>query len=296
MIKSMTGFGRVSRAISDRFAITVTAKSVNHRNLEVSVKLPEFLWEQEPAIRSSAAAIFARGKLDISIRVNRTSEPDYRVRINARVANAVIPQIRALLEEQGLPASLTGSDLMRVPDLLEVEAVDSDWEESEREGLRDVAGEAFQALDAMRIAEGTGLGNDIRARLVTIELRRAAIMEQRESINLETMESFRLRIAELTNKAGVEVSEDRIAQEFILMLERSDAAEELTRLGLHVTQSLLVIEGAEPAGKKLDFLCQEMLREINTLGQKSRSAQVRTTVVELKTELERVREQVQNVE
>ena len=296
MIKSMTGYGRVSGAISERFTITVTAKSVNHRNLELSVKLPEYLWEIEPAIRASASSIFSRGKVDVSIRVTRTSEPDYQVRVNSRVANAVIPQIRALLEEQGLPVALTGSDLMRVPDLLQVEALDIEWDEGEKQGLQDKAQAAFLALDHMRVAEGVGLRNDISMRLELIETLRKELLEQRDSINADAMESFRQRVSDISEKANVQVAEDRLAQEIVLMLERSDSAEELTRLGLHVEQTRALIQGVEPAGKKLDFFCQEMLREINTLGSKSRSSKIRTAVVELKTELERIREQVQNVE
>lgn len=296
MIRSMTGFGRLSAALSERFNATVTVKTVNHRFLEASVRVPESLWELESSIRALAAEAFSRGKVDISLRLQRTSEPDYTARVNARVANAVIPQIRALLEEQGIQQPITGSDLMRVPDLLQVDTVDTEWEETENEALRQLLREVFDRVNGMRSSEGEGLRTDILARLSSIDQGRLALLEKRDAITTELMDSFRQRVADLARTAGVEVPEERVAQEIVMLVEKADVAEELTRLGLHLEQARKVIEGSEPAGKKLDFLSQEMLREINTLGQKSRSGDIRGLVVELKTEVERIREQVQNVE
>ncbi len=296
MIRSMTGFGRLSDALSERLNATVTVKTVNHRFLEVSVRVPDSLWELESSIRALAAEAFSRGKVDISLRLQRTSEPDYTVRINSRVANAVIPEIRALLEEQGIQQSITGSDLMRVPDLLQVDTVDTEWEDSEHQALRELLRSVFDRVNEMRTSEGDGLRKDILERLATIDQGRVSLLERREAITAELMDSFRLRVAELARTAGIEVPEERVAQEIVMLAEKADVAEELTRLGLHLEQARKVIAGAEPAGKKLDFLSQEMLREINTLGQKSRSGDIRGLVVELKTEVERIREQVQNVE
>src|SRR5688500_15385238 len=134
MIQSMTGFGRASGAISTRYFVTVTAKSVNHRFLELGVRLPEYLWDMEAPLRAIASEVFSRGKIDLSVRVQRTQQPEYNVRINTQIANTVIPQLRSIAEELGL-GSFTGSDLMRVPDLLQVEAVDAEVSDDEREGL-----------------------------------------------------------------------------------------------------------------------------------------------------------------
>lgn len=296
MINSMTGFGRLSGELSERFAATITVKTVNHRFLETSVRVPDWLWEIESSIRALASESFSRGKVDISLKLQRTSEPEYSVRINSRVANAVIPQIRALLEEQGIQQPITGSDLMRVPDLLQVDTADSEWEEGEHAALRALLRQVFEKVSEMRKAEGEGLRADIVERLAAIDRGRLALLQRREAINGELMDAFRQRVADLSKGAGVEVPEERLAQEIVLMAEKGDVAEELTRLGLHIEQARKVIDGKDPAGKKLDFLSQEMLREINTLGQKSRSGEIRGLVVELKTEVERIREQVQNVE
>jgi uncharacterized protein (TIGR00255 family) len=296
MINSMTGFGRAGAALSPRYFATVTTKSVNHRFLEVSVRLPEYMWDMEAPLRALASEFFSRGKVDLSIRVQRTQQPEYNVRINTQIANSVIPQLRSIAEELGLGSSLTGSDLMRVPDLLQVEAVDAEVTDEEREALIALVREAFDAMRELRAREGVSLRDDIAARLQTIRDRSEELARHRDDVRAEVLANYQQRVQEIAAQAGVEVSQDRIAQETVIMVEKGDIAEELTRLAHHVEQIEKAIGGKEAAGKKLDFLSQEMIREINTMGSKSRSAAIRTLVVELKTEVERIREQVQNVE
>ena len=292
----MTGFGRAAGALSTRYFVAVTAKSVNHRFLETSVRLPEYLWEAESLIRAIASETFSRGKLDISVRVQRTAQPEYNVRINAQLANTVVPQLKSIAEELGLGSTFSGGDLLRVPDLLQVEAVDNEITDEEREALTALVREAFAQMVGMRAREGESLHADITSRLASIRASQQQLSEHREEIRAEMLASYQQRVQEIASAAGIEVNQDRIAQETVLMVEKGDIAEELTRLAHHVDQIEKAIGKKEPAGKKLDFLSQEMLREVNTMGSKSRSAVLRTVVVELKTEVERVREQVQNVE
>jgi uncharacterized protein (TIGR00255 family) len=296
MIHSMTGFGRAAGALSQRYFVAVTAKSVNHRFLETSVRLPEYLWDAESLIRSIASDTFARGKVDISIRVQRTAQPDYNIRINAQLANTVVPQLKSIAEELGLGTAFSGSDLLRVPDLLQVEAVDAEITDEERDALAALVREAFAHMSAMRAKEGESLHADITSRLGRIRELQQRLSQHRDEVRAELLASYQQRVQEIASAAGVEVNQDRIAQEVVLMVEKGDIAEELTRLSHHVDQIGQAIARREPAGKKLDFLSQEMLREVNTMGSKSRSAAMRSVVVELKTEVERVREQVQNVE
>ncbi len=297
MIHSMTGFGRTAGALSSRFFVAVTAKSVNHRFLEAGVRLPEYLWELEPLVRQLASDTFARGKVDISFRVQRTAQPEYSVRINEQIANAVVPQLRALATELGLgSASFSGGDLLRIPDLLQVDALEAEITEEEREALTRLVRETFAQMQAMRAREGETLQADITARLATIRRLSDELAAHREPIRSELLASYRQRVQEIAAQAGTDVNQDRIAQEVAIMVEKGDIAEELTRLAHHVEQTEKAIAGKEPAGKKLDFLSQEMLREINTMGSKSRASNIRMLVVELKTEVERIREQVQNVE
>src|SRR5688500_6223954 len=168
MIHSMTGFGRASGALSARYFATVTTKSVNHRFLEVSVRLPEYMWDMEAPLRAIAAESFSRGKIDVSIRIQRTQQPEYNVRINTQIANTVIPQLRAIAEELGLGATLTGSDLMRVPDFLQVGALDAEIAEDGRESLVGLLREAFKQMSTMREREGESLRSDISSRTKSI--------------------------------------------------------------------------------------------------------------------------------
>ncbi len=296
MIHSMTGFGRSSAALSARYFATLTTKSVNHRFLEVSVRLPEYLWDMEAPLRALASEFFSRGKVDLSVRIQRTQQPDYNVRINAQIASTVIPQLRSIAEELGLGSSLTGSDLMRVPDLLQVEPIDAEVTDEEREALLSLTRDVFTQMRVMREREGVSLRDDIAARVKSIRAHSEQIAAHRDDVRAEVLANYQQRVQEIAAAAGVDVAQDRIAQEVVIMVEKGDIAEELTRLAHHLDQIEKAIVGKEAAGKKLDFLSQEMIREINTMGSKSRSAAIRTVVVELKTEVERIREQVQNVE
>lgn len=296
MIKSMTGFGASSGSIGDRLSITVSAKSVNHRYLEVFVKLPEFLWEMEPRIRALASEFFNRGKIDVAVRAQRLAEPEYQARVNRRIADALVPQLKALMADLRVTEPLTPADLLRLPDLVEVSAQTTDLQDEDRDQIASIVREAFTRVAAMRAEEGAALRSDIDNRLKAITQYSQSLESKRTEIINEMLENYRQRVQEIAQAAGVAVDADRIAQETVLMVERGDIAEELTRLASHLAQVRKLIDGAEPVGKKLDFLSQEILREINTLGQKSRSAMVRSLVIELKAEVERIREQVQNVE
>ena len=296
MIHSMTGFGRAAGALSARYFATVTTKSVNHRYLEASVRLPEYMWDMEAPLRAVASEFFSRGKVDLSVRIQRTQQPEYTVRINTQIANVVIPQLRSIAEELGLGSSLTGSDLMRVPDLLQVDAIDAEIVDEERDALTALVREAFTLMRGMREREGEALRNDIAARTKGIRDFSEQLARHRDDVRAELLATYKQRVQEIAAAAGVNVPEERIAQEVVMMVEKGDIAEELQRLAHHVEQIEKAIGSKEAAGKKLDFLSQEMIREINTMGSKSRSAAIRTLVVELKTEVERIREQVQNVE
>lgn len=296
MLRSMTGFGRASGTIGNRYQLAVTARSVNHKYLEVSVRLPEWMWDFESAIRSIASEMLQRGKVDITLRAQRIAEPEYAVRVNRGIADTVVPQLRSILEELGSNSSFAAADLLRIPDLLQVEPIEQELEAEEKEDVARVVREAVFRLREMRTTEAEGLRRDIASRLDFVDKQRVELLGAREELTRDAAESYRQRIAEIMKTTELAVSEDRLAQETALLLERMDVAEELTRLAIHVEQMKQVLDGTEPAGKKLDFLTQELLREVNTLGQKSRASSVRTVVIELKAEIERIREQVQNVE
>src|SRR5262245_37819125 len=219
MIHSMTGFGRAAGALSARYFVAVTAKSVNHRFLETTVRLPDYLWEAESLIRAIAAETFSRGKVDISIRVQRTAQPEYNVRINAQIAGTVVPQLKAIAEELGLGTTFSGSDLLRVPDLLQVEAVDAEITDEERDALAALVRDAFAQMLAMRAREGESLHADVAARIGNIRALQEQLSAQRDAIRVELLASYQQRVQELASVAGVNVDQDRIAQEVVLMVE-----------------------------------------------------------------------------
>lgn len=295
MVNSMTGFGRASATVGGRFHVTVTAKSVNHRYLEVSVRLPEFLWELESQVRAIVSESMSRGKVDINIRTQRVKDPDWTVRVDQHIARAIVPKLNELVGEFGLHR-MTAGDLLRVPDFIQVDANDAELDDAEKEQFAAVVRAALAALGAMRAREGKALRDDVAARIASMRARREVILARRDALVAELLEAYRTRVQEIAEQAGLEIPADRLAVETVMMVERGDVAEELSRMASHFDQFDAALAGQEPSGKRLDFLCQEILREINTLGSKSKSSELRTAVVELKAEVERVREQVQNVE
>lgn len=295
MVNSMTGFGRASATVGGRFHVTVTAKSVNHRYLEVSVRLPEFLWELESQVRSTASESMSRGKVDISVRAQRVKDPEWSVRVDQHIARALVPKLNDLISEFGLDR-MTAGDLLRVPDFIQVEATDAELEDAEKDEFAAVVRSALRAVKLMREREGIALRDDMAARIASMRERREAVASRRDVLIGEMLEAYRVRVQEIAAQAGVEIPADRLAVETVMMVEKGDVAEELSRMVSHFDQFDSALAGNEPSGKRLDFLCQEILREINTLGSKSKSSALRAAVVEMKSEVERIREQVQNVE
>src|SRR5437588_7118406 len=209
MITSMTGFGRAAGALSARYFVAVTAKSVNHRFLETSVRIPDYLWEAEAMVRALTSETFGRGKVDISIRVQRTAQPDYNVRINAQIANTVVPQLGAIAEELGLGSTFSGSDLLRVPDLLQVEAIDAEITEEERESLAIIVREALAQMRAMRVREGESLRVDVAARLQTIRELQQRLATHRGEVRNAPLATYQEDGKGIANVVGVGVHEER---------------------------------------------------------------------------------------
>ncbi|MFA6955896.1 MAG: YicC/YloC family endoribonuclease [Thermoanaerobaculia bacterium] len=295
MVNSMTGFGRASATVGERFHVTVTAKSVNHRYLEVSVRLPDFLWELESQVRGIASESMSRGKVDISVRTQRVKDPEWTVRVDQQIARALVPKLNDLVTEFGLHR-MTAGDLLRVPDFIQVDASDAELDDAEKEQFTAVVRAALTALQTMRQREGVSLRDDMSARIRSMRERREALLARRDALVAEMLEAYRLRVQEIAAQAGIEIPADRLAIETVMMVEKGDVAEELSRMVSHFDQFDTALAGKEPSGKRLDFLCQEILREINTLGSKSKSSELRAATIELKAEVERIREQVQNVE
>ena len=291
MIRSMTGFGAGHGAAGGE-ELDVEVRSVNHKFCEVKARLPRELTSLEHELVKVVKDRVARGGIDVSVR-RATGGSTLAARVDAALAESYARAFAEIQARLGLPGAVSLADVLQAEGVVRLEerAVDLD---AASEAVRRGLAAALDALVAMRASEGEALARDLSARLDLVEGLTARVA----ALAPQSVEQYRSRlterIAELAR--GVAVDPARLAQEVALFADRTDVAEEVTRLGSHVAQVRALLGRAEPAGRKLDFLVQEMHREVNTIGSKSQSAEISSHVVALKAEVERMREQVQNVE
>jgi uncharacterized protein (TIGR00255 family) len=292
VIASMTGFG--SAAVrEDGFEASVQARSLNHRYLDLSVHLPRRLAALEPDLRRLVQARLQRGKVELSLSARWEGAEPQEVRVAAGLVASLVASLRELKQRHGLAGEVTPSDVARFPGALE--ASEAAGEPSlPRERLLALAGEAVAALDRQRRAEGSNLEAALRASLEQIGAAATRLAELSEASRAARRETLAERVREAA--AGLGLDEARTYAEVVRVVERADVAEEIERLRSHVGLCLAALAGSGACGKQLDFLAQELMREANTIGSKAASAAVIQEVVALKTEIERFREQVQNVE
>ncbi len=291
MIRSMTGFG-AGHGASGGEELDVEVRSVNHKFCEVKVRAPRELAALELDATKLVKDRLARGGVEVSLRRPGSATalaPKVDVALAESYARA-FAEIAARLRLSGGP---TLSDVIGAEGVVRLEerAVDLD---AAREALRAALGAALDALVAMRAREGEALGHDLHGRLSRIEALVARVAELVPAALAAHEARMQERVQELAR--GVVVDPQRLAQEIAILADRTDVTEEITRLRSHVAQVRALLASGEPAGRKLDFLVQEMHREVNTIGSKSQSADIAACVVELKAEIERMREQVQTVE
>lgn len=297
MIRSMTGFGRGTFEVGAT-VFEVEIRSVNHRHLDARAKLPRALAERDTAVKTALQARLSRGKVDctVSVRGASGSLPG-QVKVDEGVAAQYVAAARELVRVHGLPGDLDIATLVGMPGVVRMSEVE--WPESELSaGLDRALEDALVALDAMREAEGAALQAEFDARLARV-LELVVSFEARSGLVVDAAkERLRKRAEQLRQEAG-SFDDARLHQEIVIAADRLDITEELVRLRSHVDQFRSILGEADiarPVGRRLDFLLQEMGREANTVGSKANDAPLAHDVVELKAELERLREQVQNVE
>ena len=293
MLRSMTGFGSAALESPDLTA-AVQARSVNHRFLDLSVYVPRRLAWLEPRLKAVAQERVQRGKLELSVRAVTREGSAPAVVVQEELAGALVAALRGLQERHGLAGELRAADVARFAGVLEVQEP-APLEDPQLEArLLELARRALDDLDAMRRREGQALAEEL-GRLLDSATEAAGRLA---GLSDESREARRATLLERVRGLAAEVGLDdaRVYQEAVRQAERSDVAEELQRLGSHVAQARALLAAAEPVGKKLDFLAQEMMREANTVGSKAAAAPMLREVVELKAVIERLREQVQNVE
>ena len=292
MIKSMTGYGSAKGQAGD-LQISVEVKSVNNRYLDASVRMPRSFLFAEDAVKSAIGRHISRGKVDMFINVDSSAADDMSVKVNEALLKGYIDAINLISGKFGLENDLTAVSAGRFPDILSVEKKDLDAEEISA-GLVSVAEEALRDFDAMREREGEKLCTDVLSKLETISSLVAVVEEE----SPRTVEAYRNRlrekISEVLSSAGVD--ENRILAEAAIYADRVAVDEETVRLRSHMSQLRSMLAGGSPIGRKIDFLIQEFNREANTIGSKCQNSDIAHVVVELKSEIEKIREQIQNIE
>ncbi len=292
MLSSMTGYGRVKSETAQQ-EITVEIRSVNHRYLDLNIKVPRIYGFLEDKIKPALNAQLVRGKVDVFVSVRAKDGADIKISPNMAVLDGYMSALRSISERFGVPCEVSALDLARLPDALASEKEEADQEELTA-GVLDVLEQVLAEHSAMRRREGEVLCRDILARAELI----AALVDTIERRSPESVEEYRQRLAtrmaELLD--GSELQEQRILSEAAVFADKVAVTEEIVRLRSHLAQLKAMVTGEKAVGRKLDFLVQELNREANTIGSKANDYEIAKTVVELKAEIEKIREQIQNLE
>ncbi len=292
MIKSMTGFGRSHEVLNGR-DITVEIRAVNHRYYEFSSRLPRAYTFAEEKLKSLLQGKISRGKVEVSVQVQNVTAVYEKITANREVISEYVMALREIQEELALTDDLSLSAVMRLPDAFTVVKAETD-EEQLWEDLKTVAEQALANFIRMRETEGERMKADISARLTAIE-GNVSFVEGRSPM---IVENYRKRLYDKMCEVleGKSVDENRILLEAGIFSEKTAVDEETVRLRSHIAQFREMLESTEPIGRKLDFLVQEMNRETNTIGSKVQDIEVTKIVVDQKSEIEKIREQIQNIE
>jgi uncharacterized protein (TIGR00255 family) len=282
MIRSMTGYGA-----AERKGFKVEVRSLNHRYLDVNVRMPSFLMEHEIPVRNLIKDQFARGKFDVTISL--TDKRQFKVRANKELAREIYHTILDLQKTLSIPGSLDIGFLSWYREFLLTEEPSYSAEE-----LYDALHDAVTRVDEMRRKEGESLRKELEFHAGRVEALRVDVEELSRGMALTHKEVLSRKVAELIS--GMPIDENRLAQEIALLAQKSDITEELARLRSHVQQFNAFLSGSEAIGRKLDFLMQEMYREANTIAAKADDIRIINLTIEIKTGIEKLKEQVQNIE
>lgn len=292
MIRSMTGFGKAA-ARNDQMVVTVEIKTVNHRYCDVTVKCPRSFIAFENEIKKRIGEGLGRGKVDVYVNLDLVGSAALSASLNRPLVEAYLSAISQLKSDYPVAGEISLDWLASQKDLIRIEESAISQEEIGQVTLEAVDG-ALEGLNQMRLAEGQALVADFSLRLKNL----SQLINQVETLAAEVPKEWRQKLESRLQKlaADVEFDPQRLAQELAIVADRCDVSEELTRFRSHLQQFELLFQSEEPVGRKMDFLVQELNREANTTGSKSNHADLTRLVVDIKAELEKIREQVQNVE
>ena len=292
MIKSMTGYGGAKGA-SGKLEISVEIKCVNNRYLDCTIKLPRVFISLEEALKSIVQNSISRGKVDVFIIIDSSSSDDVEIKLNRPLAEAYISTIRAMTEEYGLSGNISAIELTRFPDVLQAEKREADTKQLCAD-ISVVLEEALRNLNEMRLREGEKLYRDVSARLDEIERLTALAVEISPRSVVEYRKKLETRMQEVLQTTDID--QQRLLTEAAIFADRVSINEETVRLFSHISQLREMLGSQEPVGRKIDFLIQEFNREANTIGSKGNDTEMSRLTVDMKAEIEKIREQCQNIE
>ena len=292
LIKSMTGYGRAVETINGR-QFTVEIRSVNNRYLDCTVKLPRSLSFGEDAVKQAVKNSISRGKVDVFVSIHAEGGVEAKVTLNTAVVEGYLAAMEQMAKAYPVQNDISVSLLSKMPEVFSVEKPEVD-EDALLADLMSVVEKALAGFDAMRTTEGKALENDLRCRGAAIE----ELVSQVESGNGQTVIDYRLRLENKLKEvlASTNIDESRILTEAAIFADKVAVDEETVRLRIHLQQMYSMLSNGGAVGRKLDFLLQEMNRESNTIGSKCTDVKLARIVVEIKAELEKIREQTQNIE
>ena len=291
MIKSMTGYGRGNISKNDR-EYQIEIKSVNHRYLDISVKMPRQLSYLEDAIKKEISSKVKRGKIDVFITFNNNSLEGRKIKINTELAHIYIEELKRLSEKENILSDIQVTEISKYPDVLNIQ--NEQDEDIIKIEVIEVLSDAIDNFISMRQDEGSKISEDLLKRLEYIKVKVNEISQLSTGLIEEYVVKLETRIKEILKDQ--EIDKQRLAQEVVIYADKCSVEEEITRLNSHILQFKNLLNSDEAVGKKLDFIVQEMNRETNTIGSKANNLDITKRVIDLKTEIENIREQIQNIE
>lgn len=291
MIKSMTGYGKANLSEKER-EYQVEIKSVNHRYLDISVKMPRVLSYLEEEVKKEIASKVKRGKIDVFINFENNSTEGKEIKINTEIAKIYIDELKKLAKQEEISANIEVTEISKLPDVLSIQNKQED--ERIKNELLETVSQATTKLVQMRTIEGSKIAEDLLVRIKVIQEKVKEISSLSTGLIEEYVVKLEGRIKEILKNQ--EIDEARLAQEVVIYADKCSVEEEVTRLKSHISQFEKLLNSEEAIGKKLDFIIQEMNRETNTIGSKANHLDITNEVIDVKTELENIREQIQNVE
>ena len=291
MIKSMTGYGKANLEKIER-TYQIEIKSVNHRYLDISIKMPKAISYLEEDIKKCISKKIQRGKIDVFVTFENNSVEEKNIKINTEIAKMYIEQLKKLAESENILSNIEVTDISKYPDVLTIQ--NNQDEDTIKNELMEVTKNAVNQIIEMKEKEGEKIAEDLTRRLEEIQKKILEISTLSTGLIQEYVVKLKTRVQELLQNQ--EIDEARLAQEVVIYADKCSVEEEITRLNSHISQFKELLNSNTQIGKKLDFIIQEMNRETNTIGSKANNLEITNDVIDIKTEIENIREQVQNIE